>query len=157
MFTARKYLSKVADTMYASGDPDKEFFYLAGPMTGIASYNFPEFIRIGSILRAKGMNIISPAELEVGEGLSAIMESPDGLTPTGTHWSEYMARDIMIVSMPTCKGGIFIPGWTESSGACLEGEIMNKLNKQLFEFIEGEDSYELVEFAWPSSRPYPQV
>lgn len=38
--------------------------YLSGPMSGISDFNFPEFDRVAAELRAKGYEVISPAEID---------------------------------------------------------------------------------------------
>jgi Domain of unknown function (DUF4406) len=147
-FDAHSYLAGLADTMHASGDPNQEFYYLAGPMTGLPAYNFPEFLRIGEKLRKAGMNIISPAELQDGEVRDIILACPDGRTPTGVHWTQYMAHDLVIVTMPTCIGGIFIPGWETSAGANLEGDVLSGLRKNTLRFVEDDDAFSLEPIFW---------
>jgi hypothetical protein len=39
--------------------------YLSGPMTGLPDLNFPAFNAAASALRAKGLNVINPAEINI--------------------------------------------------------------------------------------------
>jgi len=56
----------------------EDYYYLAGPMTGLPQFNFPEFDRVAASLRSDGLNIISPAELDDSETRDAALSSPDG-------------------------------------------------------------------------------
>jgi hypothetical protein len=131
-----QWLSRVAHLCAISGDPDNEFFYLGGPMTGLPQFNFPEFDRVAGILRTAGYNIVSPAELDDPVDHSRAMSSVDGAPGSGSHdgklWESFLARDCVIVSMPTCVGGIFLPGWERSNGARLETFILDRLKKGLW-------------------------
>jgi hypothetical protein len=53
-------------------------WYLAGPMTGIPAFNFPAFDLAAADLRAQGIDIVSPAELDDPETRRLNMASPDG-------------------------------------------------------------------------------
>lgn len=125
-----------------SGDPDSEFYYLGGPMTGIPQFNFPEFQRVAARLRAGGMNIVSPAELDDPETEAAALASLDGAPGSGAAngeaYEDFLGRDLIIVSLPTCVGMICMPGWHNSRGARGESWVISYLKKRLMEYREYE-------------------
>lgn len=77
--------------------------YLAGPMTGYADLNFPKFAEETARLRALGLVVVSPAEV-----------NPDHSMP----WLECMRRDIP--HLVTCDAVAVLPGWSSSRGANVE-------------------------------------
>lgn len=94
--------------------------YIAGPMTGIPEFNFPEFHRVAAELRAKGIGVRNPAEH--GES-------------TDKPWDHYMRlglRDLL-----ECDEILLLPGWENSRGARLEHAVAVELGMT-------------VHFHWPS-------
>jgi hypothetical protein len=49
--------------------------YLAGPMRGVAAYNFPAFDRAAEYLRSLGHGVVSPAEIDRAHGFDE--DSPE--------------------------------------------------------------------------------
>lgn len=148
----RAVLDGIVDMISRSGRPDEEFFYLGGPMTKIPSFNFPRFHYVADKLRANGLNIVSPAELDDPATAAQSMASPDGLDHDLHSANEgglrLIARDLIVVELPTCVGGIFLEGWHRSSGATKETWVLSRLKKPLFEYDDGAgilDTYELTE------------
>lgn len=97
-------------------------WYLAGPMTGIKSFNYPYFDLVAARLRADGYDIVSPAEMDFPENRRVIMASPNGdpnTLPAQETWGKLLARDIPVVT-DQCGGIIFLPDWWKSRGARLE-------------------------------------
>jgi len=109
--------------------------YLAGPMTGIPQFNYPAFIEAAEDLRAKGYDIVSPAELDDPETRKAAMAAPDGAVGTGSAngetWGDFLARDVKIVA-DEVDGIVFLPGWAFSRGARLEAFVAVLANKTNF-------------------------
>lgn len=138
--SAASRLTELVGTISKSGDPDRNFFYLGGPMTGIPAFNFPRFKEVAATLRCNGYNIISPAEIDTPEIEELALASVDGAPGSGdlngVGYMDFLARDLTIACMPTCVGGIFMEGWEDSRGACMEQDILTKLEKQVFEFRE---------------------
>jgi hypothetical protein len=146
MTTGQKYdtlgwLKAVYDLSAATADPDREFYYLGGPMTDKPQYNFPEFDRIAGNLRGADYNIVSPAELDSPHDRAAALASPDGRDTKvmDKAWEDFLMRDVVICAMPTCKGGIFMGGWEDSSGAALESYVLTRLKKPVYRYYDTPD------------------
>ena len=80
--------------------------YLAGPMTGLPELNHPAFHTAATLLRARGIDVVNPAEL---------------VAQQGTAWTDCMRRDIP--ELCTCEAIVLLPGWQKSRGAKLERTI----------------------------------
>lgn len=144
-------LARLVEVIARSGNPDEDFFYLGGPMTGIPQFNFPRFHEVGYKLRSAGYNIVSPAELDDPETEAAAMSSPDGAPGSGSSgdeiYEDFLARDLIVCSLPTCIGGIFLEGWHTSRGARAESWALTFLKKQTLEYDDSfKDSIVLTEF-----------
>lgn len=84
--------------------------YLAGPMTGIAEFNFPAFHAAAERLRGFGLDIVNPADHGVVDGAT---------------WSDYMRWDLM--KLVGCHAVCVLPGWENSKGASLEVAVAHAL------------------------------
>lgn len=110
-------------------------YYLCGPMSGYPQANFPAFYAAAKDLRARGYDIISPAELDDQEDVDAALASVSGLpSDFRKTWGQYLSRDVLIVS-EQCDGIIFLPDWFRSRGARLEA-FVGCLSQRPFEFLE---------------------
>lgn len=129
----QEWLRMVYELSTASGDPDQPFWYLGGPMTDWPKFNFPAFDDAAADLRSRGMNIVSPAELDSPGARVAALASADGGEQriAGHTWSDFLERDVVIVALPNCQGGIFLPEWDTSNGATLETYVLDRLGKKL--------------------------
>lgn len=100
--------------------------YIAGPMTGIADLNFPLFNSEAARLRALGIEVINPAEIN-DEDLDAVaLMSPDELAH---HWKKCMRADI--TQLMTCGAIHLLSGWELSRGATLERHIADALGFEI--------------------------
>ena len=90
--------------------------YLAGPMSGYAEHNFPEFNRVAALLRGEGYEVFNPAE-----------NADDGVRRPR---SFYMRRDIP--ALMDCDAIAVLPDWQQSRGACLEIWIAIDLDMPIF-------------------------
>ena len=93
--------------------------YIAGPMTGLPDLNFPAFHATAARLRAQGLEVVNPAEINV--------DSAKG-------WAQCMRADI--VELMTCDSIAMLPGWTNSRGATLEHHIATALGMTVIEIAE---------------------
>lgn len=84
--------------------------YIAGAMSGLPDLNFPAFHAAAARLRAEGMTVINPAEINAD--------------PTAG-WLECMRQDI--AQLVTCDTIYMLPGWSKSRGATLEHHIASSL------------------------------
>jgi hypothetical protein len=88
--------------------------YLAGPMTGIADFNYPAFNTMAARLRAAGYEVENPA---------------DHGTVEGAVWADYMAYDLTRLGL--CGMIALLPGWDLSQGARLEVMIAEHLSMRV--------------------------
>lgn len=94
--------------------------YIAGPMRGHKDFNFPAFDAVAARLRAKGHEVVSPAEMDreaYGSDLKGIEEV--AAKPGAT--KEFMSRDLP--ALLACDGILMLPGWGGSQGACTEAFV----------------------------------
>lgn len=94
--------------------------YLSGPMTGLPDLNFPAFHAHAALLRARGLDVVNPAEL-----------TPD----KSTTWEDCMRADL--AGLTTCDVIALMPGWHTSRGAHLELHIAHRLGLLVL-FVESE-------------------
>lgn len=111
-------------------------YYLAGPMSGIPQFNYPEFHRIASVLRDAGYQIESPAELDTPEQQKFAMESKNGdagvfVRQTGITWGDTLAKDVKLVS-DKVDGIIAMHNWYISRGARLEVFVATLVGKPVY-------------------------
>lgn len=79
-------------------------------MTGIEGFNFPAFNAMAARLRANGLSVVNPVDL-----------NPDPRTPR----IECLRSDIR--ELCGCDGIALMPGWQQSSGASLELHVAQHL------------------------------
>jgi hypothetical protein len=93
-------------------------FYIAGPMRGYDSFNFPAFDAATTAGRKLGYGIVSPAELDRDAGFD-----PATKDVTEEDMRAIIARDVhAILTLKASRGdGIaLLPGWKNSIGAAAE-------------------------------------
>lgn len=100
--------------------------YLSGPMSGCAEFNFPAFRAAVDRLRADGVSVLSPHEVDHQE--------PNG--PGSLPWSVYLRNDIKCLLR--CEGIVLLPGWPTSRGAQLELQTALALRMPVFFYRNGE-------------------
>lgn len=98
--------------------------YLAGPMSNLPQFNFPEFYRVTTALRAAGWDVVSPAELDDADTAASALKSKDG-KPQDAHrtWGDYLARDVKMIANDGIEGIVFLKDWQKSRGARLEASV----------------------------------
>lgn len=84
--------------------------YIAGPMTGLPELNFPAFHAAATEWRAKGWEVVNPAEINADPKAD---------------WLECMRADIQ--QLVTCDALYALHGWSKSRGATLEVTIAQRL------------------------------
>ncbi|WP_427184821.1 DUF4406 domain-containing protein [Bordetella bronchialis] len=101
--------------------------YLAGPMTGLPALNHPAFHDAAGRLRARGIEVVNPAEIVKDHGLA---------------WADCMRRDIP--ELVTCEAIVLLPGWEASRGARLEYTIASGLGMRCWLYDIGPDGTHLL-------------
>lgn len=97
--------------------------YVAGPMTGIPGFNVPAFDAAAAQLRAQGLEVVSPAELDGPEARAIIMASATGShadLPPRESWGFYLSRDVRLLADDGIEAVYVLPGWEKSAGARFE-------------------------------------
>lgn len=89
--------------------------YIAGPMRGIARWNFPAFDAARDYLKDRGFDVVSPADLDRkkhGDAIEFQTELPPGFV------RDALARDM--AALATCDAIYMLDGWQDSKGARAE-------------------------------------
>ncbi len=89
--------------------------YIAGPMSGLVDFNFPAFHKMAASFRAKGFEVVNPAE--INEDISA-------------SWVSCLRADIR--ELVTCDAIVMLAGWEKSKGATLEKHIADQLGMEVY-------------------------
>jgi hypothetical protein len=92
--------------------------YIAGPMTGLPSFNYPKFHAQAKLLRGLGYEVVSPAELH------------ELSTPEEGRWVEYMK--IALAALLSCDSIYCLNDWSHSRGAKLEWQVAQALGLAMF-------------------------
>lgn len=91
--------------------------YVAGPMAGMPELNFPAFNGAAATLRSCGLEVVNPAELNVGiEG----------------NWAACMRNDVR--ELATCDTVALLPGWERSRGAQVENRLARDLGLRVVSY-----------------------
>jgi hypothetical protein len=122
-------------------------YYLAGPMTGYPQFNFPAFDEAAAALRARGYDVVSPAELDSETSRTSAMKSEDGnpgeyQRDTGETWGDLLARDVKMIA-DDCGGIILMDKWWRSKGARLEAFVALQCGHKLMRYVPGKPLYDL--------------
>lgn len=92
--------------------------YVAGPMSGLPEFNFPEFARVTAELRAAGYEVVSPAETGVTAAVQ--WEKP---------YTQCLRESLLLLLQ--CEGVATLNGWQRSAGASLEVRVATTLDMPL--------------------------
>lgn len=100
--------------------------YLAGPMQGIADFNFPAFHAAAAKLRAEGYEVFSPAEKDIERHGGDIYKNPTGniqeATSQGFSLRQALADDTQFICLEA-DAIAMLPGWERSNGAQAEHRL----------------------------------
>lgn len=96
--------------------------YIAGPMTGVADFNYPTFHAVEQWIRT--------AYRQMGYACEVLNPARHGVKPDW-EWSDYMRSAIRDVTR--AKAVWLLPGWRDSRGANLEYKIAKALGIECFE------------------------
>ena len=102
--------------------------YISGPMTGLPDNNFPAFHRAAAALRARGHEVVNPAEIDPGVSVDVVGKK--------AFWSACMRADIR--ALCDCDALALLPGWMDSKGAHLELHLAHRLGMRIGTVAEFE-------------------
>jgi hypothetical protein len=95
--------------------------YIAGPMRGVALYNFPAFDAAAAEWRKEGWEVVSPADMDRAAGFDGCTCPPDtdwSAIPPGFDFRACMRR--CLEAVPDCLAIYMLREWEGSRGACAE-------------------------------------
>jgi hypothetical protein len=117
----------------------EKIYYLAGPMSGIEQFNYPQFFSVAARLRRAGFLVVNPAEQDTPEVMRTVMSSEDGdlSKVDAPSWGEFLAHDVKLVA-DSVDAIVVLPGWEKSKGACTEVFIATLLGKPVHRGVRTE-------------------
>ena len=131
--------------------PKPKTLYVAGPMRGIAWFNYPMFDRIAGILREQGLCVISPADEDRKQDGFDPFENPDHAVPENCTFPRTMDFNKTVrrclEAVLRCDEIVLLPGWERSSGAVAELTLAMWLGKRVRHVrIDDADTVQFVCF-----------
>ena len=114
--------------------------YLAGPMRGIADFNFPAFKRAAADLRSQGYTVFNPAEAdERRHGPGVGQNNPQGSVELAEAQHGFCLREALAHDLDwicTFADAIaLLPGWQNSKGATAERAVAEALGLEIWEVV----------------------
>jgi hypothetical protein len=115
--------------------------YVAGPMRGIAEFNFPAFHAAAAWLRGKGHEVFNPAERDIlatGVDISQGNETGDNVLAEvkhGFNLREALKDDLEFVCLHA-DAVVVLPGWESSLGAQAEVATARALGLHVLSYSE---------------------
>lgn len=104
--------------------------YIAGPMKGIPSHNFPMFDRAKEVLLEMGHTVVSPADLNRSHGYS---ENDTAFINGDIGPAEYAKLfKFDLQEILGCEAMVMLPGWINSKGASLEYAIARMIGQPVY-------------------------
>lgn len=97
--------------------------YLSGPMKGYENSNFPAFHATAAALRARGLEVVNPAEINV---TGAGPDQPE-------FYNQCLRADLK--AMMDCQAIALMQGWERSNGANLELHVAHRVGMEVL-FVE---------------------
>ncbi len=109
--------------------------YIAGPMSGVADFNFPLFFETEAQLKELGYEVINPARND-GETLEKALENAGSPERPRKSWTHYMRIDLgSVVSVDAL---CLLPDWQKSKGARLEVHVAQELGIPIYLLRDGK-------------------
>lgn len=116
-------------------EPRKRVLYIAGPMRGIAWFNYPLFDRVAKELRDAGNEVISPADEDRKHDGFDPYENPSHAQPDACTFPKTMdfAKTVRrcLDAVLRCDELVLLPGWENSNGAVAELTLAMWLGKRV--------------------------
>lgn len=103
--------------------PEREFYFLSGPMRGYPDLNIAAFREARDKLEAKGYSVFSPY-----------------LAFGAVEGEDWLWRDAALIAHPYCAGVICLPGWEDSFGASqIEVYLADRRDKETLAYSTTPD------------------
>jgi hypothetical protein len=134
----------------------KRVLYIAGPMRGVAWFNYPLFDRVAKELRDAGNEVISPADEDrMHDGFDPYANPayahPDACTfPKTMDFSKTVRRCLDAVLR--CDEIVLLPGWEKSQGALAELAIAAWMGKRVWQGYNDEQGSPSIKFCFMDNR-----
>ena len=113
--------------------------YVAGPMRGIAEFNYPAFAAAATALRAEGHNVFSPAEKDLERDAGLSVEGTKGdlaeLEQQGFSLRDAIMDDLTYIAREADAIAL-LPGWDKSSGVKVELALAQFLGLEIIELMQ---------------------
>lgn len=113
----------------------KRVLYIAGPMRGIAFFNYPMFDRVAKNLREAGNEVISPADEDRKQDGFDPFANPEYANPDACIFPEEMdfGKTVRrcLDAVLRCDEIVLLPGWERSNGAVAELTLAMWLGKRV--------------------------
>ena len=126
----------------------KRVLYLAGPMRGIAFFNYPMFDRVAEILRKAGNEVISPADEDRKHDGFDPFANPEYANPAACVFPKEMdfSKTVRrcLDAVLRCDEIVLLPGWEASNGAVAELTLAMWLGKRVRNLRISDGGY----FSW---------
>jgi hypothetical protein len=115
--------------------------YLAGPMRGIADFNFPAFFKAAEVLRAQGYKVFSPAEKDIEDHGDAVYKNnPTGDVALAASRTSFDIRAAIWADLEyivwEADAIALLPGWEKSKGVMAELATAKFLDLEVIELDE---------------------
>jgi hypothetical protein len=126
----------------------KRVLYIAGPMRGIAFFNYPMFDRVAKNLREAGNEVISPADEDRKQDGFDPFANPEYRIPDACVFPKEMDFHKTVRrcldAVLRCDEIVLLPGWEKSNGAVAELTLAMWLGKRVRHLRISEGGY----FSW---------
>lgn len=110
--------------------------YIAGPMTGLALFNFPAFDAADEHLTRLGCRVMNPAEItrrlwfkRYGEVFDPSSSDPR-IAAGGDIYEDFLREDVR--TLAECDAVALLPGWENSKGVARELKVSDALGLPVF-------------------------
>lgn len=128
-------------------DPEIKSVYLAGPMRGHPDNNIHAFRAAADELRARGLEVVSPVELDDEEGFDHTSQEL-----SEEQYDAFLKRDIIRILSDDIDALVMLPEWENSKGAALEVHVSRELGRRVFSFVDGEQIKRPSDYQPPSDE-----
>ena len=113
--------------------------YIAGPMRGIANYNFPAFDAARDLLTRLGHDVVSSADIDRASGFVTEHDGAVDVTPAFSI-AAALRKDFAAIS--SCDAVAFLPGWEASAGSLAERRVATDVGCELWRVDPAAGTFE---------------